>query len=175
MTREQSLAARFDEQHRLIAAMLAAASDGEAERPTDASAWTAAQIGYHVGTVDIGFSKVLDGRVPGVVELPEGHHRPWAEIARTAPRMEAPENVRPPAHVSRTDALARLEFGRQRVMSALSALSDDRGERYGWTHPLLGLLSLFELGEWLVSHTGGHRAQIGRVLAASATIETAES
>src|SRR5437660_3594669 len=165
--RAQSLLSRFTDVHVRLAETLEAISDAEAECVTPESAWTAAQIGYHVGTVDIGFSRVLDGRVPGIAELPSGHQRRWADIARDGPRMEAPENVRPPARVSRAGARGRLQFGGEQVARVLSTLTPDRGERLGWTHPLLGLLSLYELGEWLISHTAAHSAQLSRIFAAA--------
>jgi hypothetical protein len=48
--------------------------------------------------------------------------------------------------------------------AALSGLQEDRGSRYAITHPVIGTVTVGDIGDWAVAHTIRHNAQATRVL-----------
>jgi hypothetical protein len=148
-----------------LVARLRGAKDESAERRA-ASAWSAAQIGWHVATVSTRFAAMIAGDVAGPQPLPESfQERPWADIAASIPeRLQAPPVAHPPPAVKRTEAVAALEASGTKMARAFDALTAERGGRMGITHAIVGTISLYQLGEWATAHIARHNRQAKRIL-----------
>ena len=92
--------------------------------------------------------------------------RPWATIAAGIPdKLEAATAATPPARVTRHDAIASLEASALKIARAFDSLTPERGGRTGITNPVVGTISLYQVGEWAAAHVHRHDRQIERALA----------
>jgi hypothetical protein len=160
LARVRHLRESFAEANERLVARLRRAPDAAAEQASEAG-WSAAQIGWHVAAVTTRFAGFISGDVAGPTRLPEGfQERPWAEIvALIPPRLKAPSSVQPPPVVRRGEAIAALEASGQRMAHALDVLTPDRGGRMGLTHPVVGVISVYQIGEWAIGHVIRHNKQ----------------
>lgn len=144
---------------------LRAASDEAAERPRG-HGWSAAQIGWHVASVNTRFAALIAGDVAAARPLDSSFvERPWATIAASIPpRLQAAAASQPSGPVSRHDAIAALEASAVKMARAFDTLTPERGGRIGVTNPLVGTINLYQVGEWAVSHVSRHDAQAERAL-----------
>jgi hypothetical protein len=163
--RVSQLRESFDEANLRLVARLRDASDEAAERPA-AGGWSASQIGWHVAEVTMRFAGMISGEVPAAVPaLEDFRERAWTDVAASIPdRLEAPAGAMPPASVRREDAVLALEASGALMAVALEALSLDRGDRMGITHPIVGAISVYQIGEWATSHVIRHNRQAKRAL-----------
>lgn len=148
-----------------LVARLRAATDAAAERTPD-EGWSAAQIGWHVAAVTTRFAGLISGDVPAVKPLPEDYQeRAWAEVVASMPeRIQASPAVAPPAHVRRAEAISALEGAGMRMARAFDSLTPERGARMGLTHPLVGSITVYQIGDWATAHIIRHNRQAKRVL-----------
>jgi hypothetical protein len=156
----------FVEANERLVARLRGATDAAAERAAD-GAWSAAQIGWHVATVTTRFAAMMAGDLAVAQALPaDFREREWAEIAAGIPdRAQAPAAVVPPPAVSREAAIAALEASGTKMARALDSLTPERGGRMGITHPVVGTITVYQLGDWATAHVIRHNRQAKRVLA----------
>lgn len=80
-------------------------------------------------------------------------------------KAQAPDRVKPRSKVEASDALARLEAARGRILENLEALSAFDGSRLTFRHPFFGELDLHQwllIGGW---HERRHTRQIERIKA----------
>ena len=128
--------------------------------------WSAAQIGWHVAAVDGAFAGLVSGERPGAKPLAEGARaKPWSEIVAGIPeKLEAGKSVQPPADARRDAVLKALEDSAARLDGALAALEAERGEGFAIAHPIVGTVTLAQVGDWATAHTIRHNAQAKRVL-----------
>lgn len=156
--------AAFDAAMDRFLGRLESLSDADAERAADGGGWSPAQIAWHVAATNEGFAGLVDGSRP-LARAPEPDfvETPFPEIqARVPDRLEAPEMFTPPASVSRADALTRLRASGTRFTEAYSRLDE---ERAGWTiKSILGLLTVYQVGDWAVAHVARHNAQVKRAV-----------
>ena len=154
--------------HERFATRLRNAPAGAVERRPAAGGWSAAQIGWHVAAVDASFAALVTGERPGAQPLPEGApEKPWAEIVKGIPdKLEAGKRVQPPDSVGQEEALAALADSVAKLDAALAGLEADRGSRFAITHPVVGVVTLTQVGEWATAHVIRHNAQAKRVLGA---------
>jgi len=159
--------AGYKEARERFAARLRQASDADVHRVPPGGGWSAAQIGWHVATVDAFFAAALSGASPAAKPLADGERaRTWAEIVVTIPdRLEAGKRVQPPDVVKRDEVLASLAESERNLDAALAALSEARAADFAITHPVLGTVALGQVGEWATAHVIRHNAQAKRVLA----------
>src|SRR5687767_6901573 len=76
--------------------------------------------------------------------------------------LEAPPNFHPPAGLTRAEALARARASRDRMLQAIRAIPESRGL---WTvKSMLGLITVYQVGEWATAHVARHNAQAKRVI-----------
>jgi hypothetical protein len=138
----------------------------EAARQAAGDGWSAAQIAWHVAAVTTRFAAVMSGDVDGAQPLPaDFHEREWTEVAAAVPaKIVARGPVVPPSAVERAEAIAALEASGTRMARAFDTLTPERGSRMGLTHPLVGTISLYQLGEWATAHVIRHNRQAKRVL-----------
>ena len=151
---------------RLIA-RLESADAAAAERPRADGGWSAAQIGWHVATVNTVFAGVIVGAVTrNVAPAPAGFVEPaWNEVAaRVPPRMNAPAGSHPPAKVAARDAVERLRSSGELMRRALAGLTPERGAGFIVESPIVGTISLNQVGEWATAHIMRHNAQAKAVL-----------
>ncbi len=160
----------FAQANERLVARLRACDDESAERVPEGGGWSAAQIGWHVARVTTTFAGLLTGDVPGAQPLPGGFTpRAWAEIAAAIPgKLTARGAVVPPRIVRRVEALKDLEASGVRMAHAFDALTPERGSRHGITNPIVGTISLYQVGEWATAHVIRHNKQAKEVLAAGA-------
>ncbi len=165
LARVRHLREAFVEANERLVTRLRNASDEAAAREID-GAWSAAQIGWHVATVTTRLAGLIAGDVTGPQPLgDEFRERPWSEIAATIPeRATAPTAVLPPHGVRRTDAVAALEAAGMKMARAFDALTPDRGSRMGITSPMVGTISVYQIGEWATAHIMRHNRQAKRTL-----------
>lgn len=132
-------------------------------RPADGG-WSLAHIAWHVAATNEGFAALVDGSRP-LAKAPEPDfvETPFAEIIAMVPdRLEAPDVFQPPPEVTLADAVARLRTSGTRFADTYRALSEDRAR---WTvKSILGLLTVYQVGDWAVAHVVRHNAQAKRVL-----------
>jgi hypothetical protein len=142
-----------------------APADAVERRPADGG-WSAAQIGWHVAAVDASFAALMSGERPGAQPLPDGApEKPWSEIVQGIPaKLEAGKRVQPPENVRRDEVLASLAESTAEMDAALAGLAAERGSRFAITHPVVGVVTLSQVGEWATAHVIRHNAQAKRVL-----------
>jgi hypothetical protein len=159
------LSASFEEANSRLIARLRSAAAGRAEQ-VPADGWSAAQIGWHVAAVTTRFAGMISGEIDVAQPLPADFTaRGWDEITGSIPeRAEAPAAVSPPAGVDCATAVAALEASGEAMVRALASLSEERGSRMGITHRVVGAITVFQIGEWAVSHVARHNRQAKRVL-----------
>ena len=165
LSRVRHLREAFSSENEHLVGLLRAADDAAAARVTDGR-WSAAQVGWHVASVNTRFAALLAGDVPAAKPLPDSFvERPWKEIAAAIPgQLEATPAATPPAAVSRHDAIAALEASAVRMARALDTLTPERGTRIGVTNALVGTINLYQVGDWAAAHVARHYAQAQRAL-----------
>ncbi|HVL69154.1 MAG TPA: DinB family protein [Vicinamibacterales bacterium] len=168
LARVRHLREAFASANEQLVGRLRAASDEQAHRQAGA-AWSAAQVGWHVAAVNTRFAALIAGDVPAVKPLPEDFaERPWPEIAAGLPeKLTASPAAMPPEKVTRQDAIALLEASAVKMARAFDTLTPERGARTGVSNPLVGTISLYQVGEWAASHVRRHDAQVERALDAA--------
>ena len=137
-----------------------------AERTPPDGGWTAAQIGWHVATVNTRFAALIAGDVPAAKPLPaDFRERPFTDIYADFPeRLPAAAAATPPPTVTRHDAVAMLEASAVKMARAFDTLTPERGARIGVTNQLVGTINLYQVGEWAAAHVARHDAQAQRTL-----------
>jgi hypothetical protein len=164
-TRITQIRESFEDANQRLLARLRDATDDAAETPA-AGAWSASQIGWHVAAVTTRFAGMISGDVPAAKPLGgEFRERAWTDVAGSIPdRLEAPAVTVPPASVRREEAVSALEAAGARMVLALEALTPERGDHMGITHPIVGAISVYQIGEWATAHVIRHNRQAKRAL-----------
>lgn len=158
----------YREAHDRFVARLRKAPDDAVHRAPPGGGWSAAQIGWHVAAVDGQFADLMSGARPGAQPLAGGASEiPWTElVAGLPPRIEAGKRVQPPPDARRDAVLEMLAESAAKLDAALAALEEERGANFAITHPVIGIITLRQFGEWATAHTIRHNAQAKRVLGA---------
>ena len=167
LSRVRHLRESFASQNEHLVGLLRGLEDAAAERGSDRR-WSAAQVAWHVAAVNTRFAALIAGDVPAAKPLEPGFiERPWAEIEAAMPdKIEAAAAASPPAHVTRHDAIAALEASAVKLARAFDTLTPERGAGIGVTHPLVGTINLYQIGEWAVAHVTRHYGQAQRAIGA---------
>ena len=166
LARVRQLRASFAEANERLVARLRRVTDEAASR-NPSGGWTAAQIGWHVATVNNRFAGLISGEIAGAARLPDSFvERPWQEIAAAIPdRLKAPEALAPAPAVTRHDAIAALEAAGMRMARAFDTITPDRGSMMGISSPIVGgAINVYQIGEWATAHIMRHNRQAKRVL-----------
>ena len=142
------------------------AADSEAAERAPVGDWSAAQIGWHVASVNTRFAALIAGEVPAAKPLPDDFvEKPWEAIAAEMPaKLQAPAAAVPPPGVHKKDAVAALEASGLKMARAFDTLTPERGARIGVTNPVVGTINLYQVGEWAAAHVARHNAQAKRIL-----------
>jgi hypothetical protein len=164
LARVRHLRESFASANERLVARLRATPDEAAERHA-LHEWSAAQIGWHVATVTTRFAAMIAGDLNGPQPLIDSfRERAWETIAAALPeRLQASSAVTPPPAVRRAEAVAALEASATTMVRALDALTAERG-RMGITHPIVGTISVYQIGEWAAAHIARHNRQAKRIL-----------
>ena len=80
------------------------------------------------------------------------------------PKIQASASATPPPHVTRHDAIALLEASAVKMARAFDALTAERGSTLGITHPVVGTINLYQVGNWAAAHVVRHNRQVERAL-----------
>jgi hypothetical protein len=165
LSRVRHLRESFAEANERLVARLRRISEESARHSAD-DGWSAAQIGWHVAAVTTRFAGVMSGDLDAAQPLPaDFREREWREIAAAIPpRLSASASAVPPAAVGRDEAIAALESSATKMARAFDALTPERGGRMGITHPIVGTITLYQLGDWATAHVIRHNRQAKRVL-----------
>lgn len=137
--------------------------DAVAETARPDGEWNVAGIAWHVAVTNEGFAGLVDGSVAlAQAPDPDFEETRFAEILALVPdQLDAPEKFHPPAGISKVEALTRARASQERLAAALRALPESRGL---WTvRSILGLISVYQVGDWAVAHVARHNAQAKRV------------
>jgi hypothetical protein len=157
-------AAYREAHHRFIVRLRGATVEALHRQPADGG-WSAAQIGWHVATVDRRLANLLNGEA-GVQLLPEGTVlRTWAEIAASLPaKIAAGKGITPPTRVSADEMFTMLGASAEKMDAGLAGLREPRATNGGIIHPVFGTVALIHIGDWAIAHTIRHNAQAKRTL-----------
>jgi hypothetical protein len=138
--------------------------EADAVRSPEGGGWSVAGIAWHVAVANEGFTSLVDGTRP-LARAPQSDfvETPFSEIlARVPDQLEAPEAFHPRADLTMAVALERLKSSRTRFVEAYRALPEARGL---WTvKSILGLITVYQVGDWAVAHVIRHNAQAKRTL-----------
>lgn len=155
----------YREAHDRFVSRLRSAPGDLVERIPSEGGWSAAQIGWHLATVDRMFADLVSGARPSQPLPGDFRERAWADIVADIPqKLEASDGSVPPAEVTRDEALAALAASAQKLDAALEGLAEERGSRFGVTHKAVGTVALAQIGDWATAHTIRHNAQAKRIL-----------
>jgi len=165
LSRIEQLQASFEAARGRLVVRLSEATD-EAAETGQGSAWSAAQIGWHVAAVTTRFAGIMSGEIPAAQALPaEFAERSWSDVLASIPdRIEAPAATAPPPAVRRKKAVAALDASGVRMVRAIESLTPERGGRMGITHQLVGTISVYQVGDWATAHIIRHNRQAKRAL-----------
>lgn len=168
LSRVRHLREAFSSANEDIVGALRKADDATAHRVTGGK-WSAAQLGWHVAAVNTRFAALIAGDVPAAKPLADDFvERPWMGIAAAIPgKLEAPRAAVPPPGVTRHDAIAALESSAVQMARALDTLTPERGSRIGVTNPLVGTITLYQVGDWAATHVQRHFVQVQAALGQS--------
>ena len=164
-SRVNAIVSAFEEAMARFSSRLTGAAAADAERPRADGGWSAAQIAWHVAVVNHSFASVIDGSRP-VAQAPAADfiERTWDEIGGSLEkRIEAPARARPEGLVARDDAAAKLAASGELLLAALRSLDAERA-RMTIDSPIVGRVSLYQVGEWAVAHVVRHNKQMKQVL-----------
>lgn len=166
LARVRHLRESFASENEHLVNLLRGADDNAAGR-AEAGRWSAAQVGWHVASVNTRFAALIAGDVPAAKPLPDDFvERPWSEIAAAIPeKLEAAAAAMPPAKVTCHDAIALLEASAVKIARAFDTLTPERGGKIGVSNQLVGTINLYQVGEWAATHVARHHEQATRVLA----------
>jgi len=164
-SRVRHLREAFASANEHLVGLLRGADDAAAEQGVSGR-WSAAQVGWHVASVNTRFAALIAGDVPAAKPLPNDFvERPWGEIASAMPeKLEAAAAAQPPAKVTRHDVIAALEASAVKMAQALDTLTPERGAKIGVTNPVVGTINLYQVGEWAASHVARHYEQARQTL-----------
>ena len=156
----------YREAHARFVKRLREAPADAVERAPAEGGWSAAQIGWHVAAVDGQFAGLVSGERPGAQPLPGGvSEKPWSDIVAGIPaKLEAGKRVQPPPDARRDDVLTALAASAAKLDAALAGLDAERGATHAITHPVIGTVTLRQIGDWATAHVIRHNAQAKRVL-----------
>ena len=158
----------YREAHERFVKRLREAPEDAVHRAPPDGGWSAAQIGWHVATVDGQFADIMSGARPAAQPLDaDKRETPWTDLLSGIPqKLEAGKRVQPPADARREAVLGLLAEAAEKFDAALASLDEQRGAGYAITHPAIGTITLRQFGEWATAHTIRHNAQAKRVLGA---------
>lgn len=146
-------------------ARLEGAGEGAERQPADGG-WSPAQVAYHVSLVNDAFAGLISATIRGTEPAaPDFVERDWTSVAASvAPKLTAPERSRPPENATMAEALPRLRASGERVVQAIAGLTPERGAGFTLKSPIVGEISVYQIGEWATAHVIRHNAQVKRRL-----------
>jgi DinB superfamily len=162
--------------HATVSAFLAASEGMIAaiERLNDAAAvhapagggWNAAQIGYHVASANAYLAEILAGSIPRTRPAPDGFQENPHVFSGVPSKLKTFPSLEPPAVVTRTEALDKLRESTAQAVEAIEGLNAERAAGEVVDFPF-GVISLYQLAEFLGGHVVRHQAQLQRATAST--------
>jgi hypothetical protein len=157
-------AAAFEAAMARFLARIESTPDSIAEQVPEDGGWSVAGIVWHVAVTNETFAGMIDGSVPGAVPPEDGvEETPFSELTSIVPRhLDAPPKFHPPEGVTHVEALERVRRSKETMVRAIRAMPQSRGL---WTvKSVLGLVTIYQVGEWATAHVARHNAQAKRVI-----------
>jgi DinB superfamily len=148
----------------LIAAM-ERLDDEAAVRVPPGGGWNPAQIGYHVASANEYLAGILAGSVRRSRPAPEGFLENPHVFSGLPSKIQTFPALEPPSNASRAQAIAKLRDSTAQVVQAIEGLSVERAAGEVIDFPF-GLISLYQLAEFLTRHVLRHEAQLQRATVA---------
>lgn len=157
--------------HATVSAFLSA-SEGliaAIERLNDAAAahvppgggWNAAQIGYHVASANEYLAGILTGAIARSRPAPEGFRENPHVFSGLPSKIKTFPSLEPPPDATRAQAIGRLRESTALVVQAIEELTVERAAGEVIDFPF-GVISLYQLAEFLTRHVLRHEAQLQR-------------
>lgn len=160
--------------HATVSAFLSASEGMIAamERLNDAAAvhvppsggWNAAQIGCHVASANDYLAGILAGAIPRSRPAPDGFRENPHVFSGLPATIKTFPSLEPPADATREQAVAKLRDSTARVVQAIEGLTAERAAGEVIDFPF-GVISLYQLAEFLTRHVQRHEAQLQRAMA----------
>jgi uncharacterized damage-inducible protein DinB len=126
--------------------------------------WNAAQIGYHVATTNEYLTGILTGAIPRARPAPDGFQENAKAFSGLPSKVETFESLEPPAEATRAEALEKLRESTAQAVKAIEGLDAERALGRVVDFPF-GVISLYQLAEFLGGHVMRHQAQLQRAAA----------
>jgi len=145
-------------------AALEGLNDAAATHAPAGGGWHAAQIGYHVAVTNDFLAGILTGATAGARQAPHGFEENPNVFSGLPSKIETFPSLVPPPGVTRAQALERLRESTGLAVRAIEGLTAERaaGEVVDFS---FGVISLYQLAEFLGGHVVRHQAQLQRVTA----------
>jgi hypothetical protein len=162
--RVRAITEQFDHaMNRFLKRLEEAGPGGEVTRGEER--WSAAQIAWHVALVNEAFAGLIAGTIKGPAPARPGFaERRWSSIVDALPaRLDASPRVHPPGAARLPESIAKLRASGESLRAALAALTPERAG-YTLDSPIVGEISVYQIGEWATAHVIRHNAQTKRVL-----------
>ena len=154
-----------DSMSRFLKRLEGASPDALMAKPRDGG-WCAAEIAWHVGAINNAFAGLIDGSIPKARPVgADFAETPWSDIAARVPdKLDAPPMFHPPADVSAAGALDLLRGSRDRMLSALAGLTEDRALGFTVKSTVGTPVNLYQVGNWAAAHVARHNAQAKKLI-----------
>lgn len=141
-------------------------SDEAAIRTPPDGGWNPAQIGWHVAATSELLAGMLTGEIPSAEPAPAGFSENPGIFEAVPAKMETFPVLQPPASAARAPSIAKLHASADATVKAIEALEVERASGHVVELPF-GLLSLYQLCEFIGAHVARHQAQMDRAIAAT--------
>ena len=148
---------------RMIAAM-ERLNDAAAVHIPETGGWSAAQIGYHVASTNEYLAGILTGAIPRSRPAPDGFQENPHVFSGLPSKIKTFPSLEPPADATRAQAAAKLHDSTTRVVQAIEGLTAERAAGEVIDFPF-GVISLYQLAEFLTRHVLRHETQLQRATA----------
>jgi hypothetical protein len=139
-------------------------NDTAAVHPPSGGGWTPAQIGWHVASANEYLAGILTGAIPRAHPAHEGFQEDPHVFSGLPSKIKTFPSLEPPAGATRSQAVAKLRESTAQMIQAIEGLSVERAAGEVIDFPF-GVISLYQLAEFVTRHVARHQAQLQRATA----------
>lgn len=151
----------------LLSAADAVPAEGWKTRPREGR-WSAAELVAHLMMIEravIGKADRVAQKSPKRIPLLKRIHLPMALVESRWIRRKTPVAVEPEMLRDKEVMLAELRTVRERSLAFLEETRSRNLAEYGWAHPALGTLNMYEWMRFLAAHEIRHTKQMREIAA----------
>ena len=139
-------------------------NDAAAVHPSPGGGWNPAQIGWHVASANEYLAGILSGGISRARPAPEGFQENPHVFSGLPSQIKTFPSLEPPADATRPQAVAKLRASTAQMVQAIEGLTVDRARGEVIDFPF-GVISLYQLAEFVTRHVARHQAQLQRATA----------